>query len=269
MLAPRLTLCVDDFGLHAGIHQAAEVLAGLGRIGAVSCMVAAPCWPAAAEAAAEFATSHVGVGLHLDLTEHTVDPRCRAPLAEWMARSALGRIDSLRLRGEIEAQLDRFEHSVGREPTHVDGHQHVHQLPGVREVLLSVLAGRYLSLPWVRSTRVPAAAGAKARVIQALGERGLRELCETTGLAQNGHLLGVYGFHGGADRYLALLTGWLRCARDGDLLMCHPSMASDGVALAAARRCEFDVLAGPAFAALVRLSGVQLAPFVAQPKERS
>ena len=51
--------------------------------------------------------------------------------------------------------------------------------------------------------------------------------------------------------------------------MCHPSMASDGVAFASARRSEFDVLAGPAFDALVRLSGVQLAPFLPQLTERS
>ena len=91
-----------------------------------------------------------------------------------------GRIDTLRLRAEIEAQLDRFEDGVGHGPAHVDGHQHVHQLPGVREVLLSVLAGRYDVLPWVRSTRACPEAGTKARVIEALGERGLRALCETT-----------------------------------------------------------------------------------------
>jgi predicted glycoside hydrolase/deacetylase ChbG (UPF0249 family) len=80
MLPPRLTVCVDDLGLHAGIHQAAEMLAATGRIGAVSCMVGAPAWHAAAKAAAAIASGRVGVGLHLDLTEHTLDPRCRASL---------------------------------------------------------------------------------------------------------------------------------------------------------------------------------------------
>ncbi|MDB5953451.1 ChbG/HpnK family deacetylase [Ramlibacter sp.] len=266
MPQPRLTVCVDDFGLDAGIHRAALGLAALGRLGAVSCMVAAPAWREAAKATAELAPWRVGVGLHLDLTEYTVDPRCRGSLPEWLARSALGRIDTLRLRAEIEAQCDRFESAVGRAPAHVDGHQHVHQLPGVREVLISVLASRYRELPWVRSTRVPPAAGGKARVIQALGEHGLRQLCAATGIAQNRHLLGVYGFHGGADRYLALLTTWLRSAGDGDLLMCHPSVGGGAAAFTAARRCEFDVLAGSGFDALVRLCGVQLGAFAAVPQ---
>jgi predicted glycoside hydrolase/deacetylase ChbG (UPF0249 family) len=198
-----------------------------------------------------------------------MDPGCRASLPAWLARSALGRIDTVRLRREIESQLERFEAGVGHAPSHVDGHQHVHQLPGVREVLLSVLAGRYAVLPWIRSTRMPQAGGesAKAQLIQALGERGLRELCQMTRIAQNGHLLGVYGFHGGVDRYIALLTRWLHCARDGDLLMCHPSRG-DNAPFAAVRRCEFEVLSGPAFEALVRLCGVQLTPFVPDTNER-
>lgn len=36
----------------------------------------------------------------------------------------------LQVRGELEAQLSRFRELLGRDPTHVDGHQHVHVLPG-------------------------------------------------------------------------------------------------------------------------------------------
>lgn len=34
------------------------------------------------------------------------------------------------MREELEAQLSRFQELLGRAPTHVDGHQHVHVLPG-------------------------------------------------------------------------------------------------------------------------------------------
>lgn len=37
---------------------------------------------------------------------------------------------SLQVREELEAQLSRFRELLGRAPTHVDGHQHVHVLPG-------------------------------------------------------------------------------------------------------------------------------------------
>lgn len=39
---------------------------------------------------------------------------------------------SLQVREELEAQLSRFRELLGRSPTHVDGHQHVHVLPGAR-----------------------------------------------------------------------------------------------------------------------------------------
>lgn len=37
---------------------------------------------------------------------------------------------SLQVREELESQLSRFRELLGRDPTHVDGHQHVHVLPG-------------------------------------------------------------------------------------------------------------------------------------------
>lgn len=37
---------------------------------------------------------------------------------------------SFQVREELEAQLSRFQELLGRNPTHVDGHQHVHVLPG-------------------------------------------------------------------------------------------------------------------------------------------
>lgn len=39
----------------------------------------------------------------------------------------------LQVREELEAQLSRFRELLGRDPTHVDGHQHVHVLPGARD----------------------------------------------------------------------------------------------------------------------------------------
>jgi len=42
------------------------------------------------------------------------------------------------------------------------------------------------------------------------------------GFAQNHRLLGVYDFSGGAERYRQLMAGWIRCALNADLLMCHP-----------------------------------------------
>jgi predicted glycoside hydrolase/deacetylase ChbG (UPF0249 family) len=255
----RIALCLDDAGLHPGVNAAALELARRGRISAVSCLVGAPHWAEAAAALRGLDPVAVEVGLHLDVTEHPLDTGLRRPLNDWLVRSHLRAVDRIRIRREIDAQLDAFEQAMGRPPTYVDGHQHVHQLPGVREPLLQALAARG-ARPWLRSTRRPArGASAKAWLIEMLGEHGLRRLAGEQGLRQNGHLLGVYDFAGDAGRYLALLRGWLAAAVDGDVMMCHaaPEAPVDD-AIGAARRWEYEVLTGDAFGELLAVEGVRV-----------
>lgn len=263
-MARRIAICVDDYGLDAGIDAAVLTLAAAGRVSATSCMAGAPHWLEGAARLRELEPRRFDAGLHLDLTEHPFDARLRWPLKQWLARSYLHLVPRAALRGEIERQLDAFEIALGRPPAHVDGHQHVHQLPVVREALLSVLDARYPAgrRPWLRSTRRAAHEPArKAWLIEALGGRALARAAGG-GYRLNGHLLGVYDFRGDTVRYLALLEGWLAAASDGDVLMCHPAETmppSDPIAQA--RRIEYRVLSAPLFDDLLVEHGVQVLPF--------
>jgi predicted glycoside hydrolase/deacetylase ChbG (UPF0249 family) len=258
----RLAICVDDYGLGEGVDEAVLALARQGRISATSCMTGAPHWVAGAPALRELDPGLVDAGLHVDLTEYTFDPALRQSLKGWLARSHLRLVPRAALRAEIDAQLDAFEQAMGRPPAHVDGHQHVHQLPVVRDVLLAALDARYgTHRPWLRCARRPRGSQGrgKAWVIETLGSAGLARLARARGYAQNGHLLGVYDFQGDADRYLALLGQWLPTAGDGDLLMCHPATRLvPGDAIAPARVWEYQVLAGPAFGALLAREGLRV-----------
>lgn len=261
-----IAVCVDDFGLHAGVNEAVLGLARRGRISATSCMVGGVAWRPWTAALRALDPATIDVGLHLDLTQHPLDARLRHALPAWLLRSYAGLAPPAGLRAEIEAQLDAFEAGLGRPPAHVDGHQHVHQLPGVRAVLLDVLAARYPGQrPWLRNTRpAPGERVAKARLIEQLGSAGLARLAARKGFGQNGHLLGVYDFQGNGAAYLALLGGWLRQAAAGDLLMCHPASKSpmtDRIGLA--RRTEYLVLSGPACGELLARAGVRIAPLTA------
>jgi predicted glycoside hydrolase/deacetylase ChbG (UPF0249 family) len=40
---------------------------------------------------------------------------------------------SFQVEVEMQAQIDRFELLMGKKPFHVDGHQHVHLLPGNKD----------------------------------------------------------------------------------------------------------------------------------------
>ena len=260
-----MAVCIDDFGLHAGVNAAALELVGAGRVTVVSCMVGAPQWRAGASALAQLPASAVDVGLHLDLSEYPLAPSNRRSLPQLMALSAARLLDPARIRAEIDAQLDTFEQVLGRTPDHVDGHQHVHQFPVIREALVQALAKRYPGRPpWLRSTRRPhdaVAGGFKPWLIERLGCEALARLARESGHRQNGHLLGVYDFQGNSDRYRALISQWLAHAMDGDLLMCHASLeAAAQDPILGARRNEYQVLRSMDFGELMTRASVQLAP---------
>lgn len=265
----RISLCVDDYGLHAGINQAVLALVHQGRAQAVSAMVGGPAWAAGAPALRALDPRQVEVGLHLDLTECPLQPAMRRPLARLIALAYLRRLDAAALRAEICAQLDAFEQAMGRAPAYVDGHQHVHQLPMVRTLLLQELARRYPAGGlWLRATHSPQGAAHadsltrfKSHAIAFLGANALSGLTRRQGLRQNARLLGVYDFTGGSQRYRARVQRWLHAARDGDLLMCHaglPGTAPD--VLAGARQDEFAVLSAPGFEDALRAARVRLQP---------
>lgn len=259
-------VCADDFGLHEGINEAALALVAMGRAQAIGCLVGGRAWTAPwIRRLHGLAADRTEVGLHLDFTERPLLPGSRRTLVCLVAAALLRRLDREAIRSEVRAQLDAFEEGLGRGPAFVDGHQHVHQLPVVRDALLDELATRYRAgTVWLRSTRTAPAAGwaaIKPRGIEWLGSRALVSLANRAGFAHNHHLLGVYDFQGGAARYRWLLAGWLREAGDADLLMCHPSARRDPAdPLSDARLAEYRVLGSEDFAALQAAARVRLAP---------
>jgi predicted glycoside hydrolase/deacetylase ChbG (UPF0249 family) len=249
---PALCICADDFGLAPGIAEAVFRLAEQGVVQATSCMVGAPLWRAHGARLREW--SGLEAGLHLDFTEHPLDGGRRRSLGVLIAGSYAGMLGAALVRREVSAQFDAFEVVMGRVPDFIDGHQHVHQLPVIRNALIAEIETRYRDRrkPWLRSTRrarctaVGAAERFKASFIEQIGANELSALATRAGLVQNRHLLGVYDFFGGPARYESLLQTWITTAAPRDLLMCHPSAEADPRdALAAARRAEFEVLSRP------------------------
>jgi chitin disaccharide deacetylase len=128
----ELIVNADDFGrskaTNAGIIRAHEQ----GIVTSASLMVR---WPAA-QAAASYARERRGLslGLHVDLAEWTYRD------GEWILLYENAPADT-----EITGQLETFRALTGRDPTHLDSHQHVHREEPVASLLAS-LAGR-LGIP--------------------------------------------------------------------------------------------------------------------------
>lgn len=256
----KVGVCADDFGLHDGVCSAVHELIAGGRISAVSCMVQGPAW---SRHVGWLSHAPVDVGLHLNLTEWMPGASLALPLPALIALTQSRTVGHVRVRAAIAAQLDAFESDVGRPPDYIDGHQHVHQFPVVRDELLDALAGRYKSRPWLRSTARGAAVGltgVKERVIEALGSRAFTRAAHKMSFPLSGKLLGVYGFGEAGPSYGELISGWLDRAGDADLLMTHPSALTwPGDPISAARVREFEFLRSTEFVNLLREAKIAVA----------
>jgi predicted glycoside hydrolase/deacetylase ChbG (UPF0249 family) len=128
-----LIVNADDFGQSEGINRG--VIEGYAR-GVVTSASLMVCWPASQSAAAHARTSpSLSVGLHIDLGEWIFEN------LTW--RKLYDRIDStdpLAVEREVRFQIERCRDLLGKNPTHLDSHQHVHRNEPVRSIVLR-LAG--------------------------------------------------------------------------------------------------------------------------------
>ncbi|WP_394680558.1 ChbG/HpnK family deacetylase [uncultured Comamonas sp.] len=259
----NITLCADDFALHPAVDAAVLELAALGRLSATSCMTTAPGWRAAARALPAV-RSQLDLGLHFNLTEgHRIAPD--TPITRILSQAYTARLSAAALRDAWRRQLDAFEDALGMPPVYVDGHQHVHQLPGVRKAMLAELSARYGAAArqiWIRST-APAGAlrwQAKSATIALLGGYRLSHQLQRQHWATNQGFAGVYGFDAPTEAaYGGLMAQWLAECQDGSLLMCHPAqtpMPED--AIGQQRPVEWAYLRSPAFGALLAAQGCRI-----------
>jgi predicted glycoside hydrolase/deacetylase ChbG (UPF0249 family) len=120
-----LVVNADDFGASEGVNRGILHAHVHGIVTSTSLMVAGP----AREHAAELAHEHpeLGIGLHWDLEEEN--------LSEHVALEDAGAV-----RRELTRQLDAFERLMGRPPTHVDSHHHVHRRDEVAPIARELVA---------------------------------------------------------------------------------------------------------------------------------
>jgi chitin disaccharide deacetylase len=109
----------DDFGLSPGVNRGVIDAFERGIVTSASLMTR---WPAAIEAAA-YARRNTGlsVGLHIDFGEWAYAN------GEWFrVYRVVDESDAGAVSRELACQLEAFERLLGRPPTHLDSHQHVH-----------------------------------------------------------------------------------------------------------------------------------------------
>jgi predicted glycoside hydrolase/deacetylase ChbG (UPF0249 family) len=202
----------------------------------------------------------IALGLHLNLTLGSplgampkLAPRGRFPgRNELAARALLGLIDAAEIAEEIERQLDAFEERVGFAPDHIDGHEHVHVLRGIRGPLLEVLGGRYprtkplVRDPWDRwrAIRTRGLARTKAAAVAALAV-GFGAAARQRGLPTNEGFSGFSNFDV-KEPYAQELERALVEQGPRHIVMCHPGHPDAELAgidpVVERRRMEYETL---------------------------
>ena len=253
----RLLICADDYGISPAVSAGIRELAAAGRLSATGAMTCMPSWPAEAPAL-RLLGEEIAVGLHVTFTDQQplgpmprLAPQGRFPdVATLLKLSFTSRLPMAEVTAELERQLDNFEMHFGRLPDFIDGHQHVHLLPGLRPAILSLFDRRLdRRRVWLRdcsdrpASLLTRGGVGKAAFIGILG-LPLARAARARRITTNRGFSGFYD--SGREPLARALSRLLRGAGDGHLLMVHPGHVDDMLiacdSLTLPRQTEWEAL---------------------------
>jgi hopanoid biosynthesis associated protein HpnK len=275
----------DDLGWTAGVNRGIAEAHRNGIVTSASLLANGGAFSEAVDLA--HAARGLGVGVHLNLNDGPpIAPREAVPSLLNDAGEFEGGPDSLLLKiatrglsmSEVEIEWDAQISKVrkaGIELTHLDGHKHVHMLPGLFEIALR-LAKRHgiaairvsheasslraaLSTGKVH-TAVVLKQGVQARGLKLLA-RDAREQAERAGVSTSDYFCGIAQTGELTKEGVARL---LRNLPEGTTeLMCHPGYADAALRktatrLQASREKELEILTDTEIRNLVASQGIRL-----------
>jgi chitin disaccharide deacetylase len=228
MAGKRLLIVnADDLGLSEGVNAGIAEAHERGIVTSASLMVR----QGAASQAASYAGDHpsLAVGLHIDLGQWDYES------SEWrVAYERCDPDDEAAVEAECRQQLEAFRELLGRDPTHLDSHQHTH----MSEPVASVAEGMAVELG------VP------------LRARGIRYEGGFYGQTGKGHPLPEAVT---AERLMELIEslpeGWTE-------LGCHPGRGADRLSsYGTEREREIEALCDPRVRETIEREGIELRSF--------
>jgi chitin disaccharide deacetylase len=234
----NIIICADDYSQNEAICKGIILLAKQKRINAISCLVNSPSWHETHKELKKF-EKDTFIGLHLNLTFG------QALSDKWQKRYSINftnlssliwqcylrRLDKECVAAEICAQLDAFTQATGFRPDFIDGHQHIHQLPIIREALIAIYLQKKLTA-FCRTTSscwqdvISYSNFPKRQAISMLGGFKFKKLLKQHDLPANSNFLGIYNF-ARAREYQHFFKQFLNQIRGGGLIVCHPGVESN------------------------------------------
>ncbi len=262
----QIILCADDYGQNKAISEGILALLANKRLSAVSCMTSDANWPVHAQWLIPY-RGLVDIGLHFNLTE---GESALMPLAKLLLRSHLHQLDLHEITSRFDAQLTNFITAMGQFPDFIDGHQHIHQFPQIRDIILQhasthaqkkVFYCRALKAnSWLSFIDGPARL--KRLVIEYSGARCFTAQLRKRNIPFNQSFNGVYDFKK-FMHFREYFVRFLQGSKSGGLIMCHPGLEGNhpNDPLQQSRPHEYQYFSSPQFLADCQNQNVQLARF--------
>jgi chitin disaccharide deacetylase len=228
-------LIADDFAITDGVSEAILALLAAERLSGTGVMTNQPGWRDLATGLRPH-WDRRDIGLHLTLTLGAplgampiMAPSGRLPDLKVLLRASLtGQLPGVELQAEIIRQIEAFSKATGRLPDFIDGHQHVHVLPGVRGALFDAIEAIQPGWrPWLRDPAdglgailARGVSVGKSLVIAALAQ-GFGRTALLRGFATNEGFSGASGFDPEGS-YEQDFQRYLMVPGRRHLIMCHP-----------------------------------------------
>lgn len=275
----RIWLCADDYGISSSVNAAIRDLIMRRRLNATSVMVVAPSFDRSEAVSLNMLNAgeaRVAIGLHLTLTApfsplsagyRPLLDGAFLPLQQLLLRSSFRLLPRRALEIEVATQLKAFVTAFGQAPDFIDGHQHAHLFPQVREAVLAVTK-QAAPNAWVRQCGrvVPLLrrfADRKGLLLDHLS-RTFRRRAARVGVATNPGFAGTYDFTSvPAPDFAKLFPSFLDRLPADSVVMCHPGIVDAELArldpLTTLREREYAYMTDDMFPLVLRAHGVALA----------
>lgn len=271
--AIRLIVNADDFGSSVAVNAGVERACREGIVTSASLMAGGRAFDDAAARLGDLPQLGVGVHLTLSAGRAVLEPGAAPTLigpggalpknAAAFARGFLsGGISQADVRAELGAQLAKVS-AAGVRVTHLDGHQHLHNFPGVAGVVVEL--AREFGVRAARSSRCrlwpPGRRWLGRQLTLRLYAEAFAARARRAGLKMPDALEGQEW--AGALTVERLKTLIARLEAGTRELMCHPAAAGEADADGYDRPGELAALTAPAVRAALEERGVRLVNYAA------
>lgn len=243
----NIILCADDYGISPGINQAILALVQQNKLSAISCMTLSEHLSEHDALALKAHHPKIAIGLHVTLTYLPPITGTFSAMSEnqLFIKTWTRQIDRTIMEEEITAQFRRFIDLFGFPPDFIDGHQHVHVLPVIRDIVLQYRQ-KFAPKSWIRNVCHPCGNIIKKRYIVSILGWFFKQQLRWKKIPHNNS---IYGFYNYADNseFATRFNHWILHAKNNSLIYVHPGFPDSELtkvdSITTPRQREYDFFA--------------------------